>query len=143
MGKKTIFSVALFLFTLGCLSQTELVVGTYFKKMGNEKHNIEYTLKLNSDQTFSFHSYSNNVSGLPQIVNKYGKGTWTIKDKIITLSTDQMDDYDDKNTLDFTNSKARFISKSPRDKSDREIPNSLQFYESDIFWIKSLQITKK
>jgi hypothetical protein len=33
----------------------------------------------------------------------------------------------DENTLDFSNSKARFITKSPRDKTDQIIKTRLQF----------------
>jgi hypothetical protein len=37
-----------------------------------------------------------------------------------------------KNTLDFSNSKARFITKSPRDKTDQIIKTRLQFKIRDF-----------
>lgn len=140
MTLNSAFTLIFFLFTVSGFSQKDKVVGTYFKEMGNDSHKIEYTLELKSDQTFKFHSYTNHASGIPQIVHLYGKGTWNMNGKIITLYTDQTKDIDSENTLNFTNSKARFITKSPRDKSSAVIPNGLRFYESDIFWINSLQI---
>ena len=41
-----------------------------------------------------------------------------------------------KHTLNFTNTKARYITKSPRDTSEKEVKNHLRFYDSEISWIK-------
>ena len=46
-------------------------------------------------------------------------------------------------TMNFSNSKARYITKSPRDKSDKVLKTSLRFYESDIFHIKGLELFKE
>jgi hypothetical protein len=48
----------------------------------------------------------------------------------------------DENTLDFSNSKARFITKSPRDKTDQIIKTRLQFLKSEIFWMARIEIFK-
>ena len=50
--------------------------------------------------------------------------------------------FDEKYTLDFTNSKARFVTKSPRDKSDKIIKTQLKFLESEIFWMRRIDIDK-
>ena len=44
--------------------------------------------------------------------------------------------HDEKYTLNFTNTKARYITKSPRDASEKEVKNHLRFYNSEISWIK-------
>ena len=123
-------------------SQTDKIIGEYFIELGNEKHKIEYRLNLNSDGSFNFHSYTNNQNGVPQIVHKYGKGTWSVDGKVVSFVTDKDKYLDEKYTLDFSASKARFITKPSRDKTDRIIKTRLKFYESEIFWIKGLDIFK-
>ena len=123
-------------------SQTEEIVGNYFRKLGNEQHQIEYRLTLNSDGTFQFHSYTNHEKGNPPIVNQYGKGNWIADGKVFSFFTDKNLDLDDNNTLDFNHTKARFITKSARDKTDQIVETRLKFFESKIFWIKGLEIFK-
>ncbi len=50
--------------------------------------------------------------------------------------TNKENDIDKKYTLNFTNTKARYITKSLRDTSEKEVKNHLRFYDSEIFWIK-------
>mgnify|MGYP001826397308 CR=1 FL=1 len=124
-------------------SQSDNLVGDYYLEAGNrEKHLIEYKLNLNQDGTFTFHSYSNIKAGIPQITHKYGKGTWSVDGKVVSFFTDNEKDIDEKHTLDFSDSRARFITKPPRDKTDRIIKTRLQFFESKIFWIERLKISK-
>ena len=118
------------------------VAGTYKRDLSNTPpHIIIYTLTLNADGTFQFHSYDKNDRGIPPERNKYAKGTWTLDKKVVSFSTSSTD-FDEKFTLDFNTSKARFISKHPRDKSDKVVETALRFYESEIFWIQSLSISK-
>jgi len=49
----------------------------------------------------------------------------------------------EKYIYDFTNTKARWITKSPRDLSGKEVKESLLFYESDLSVIKGLKFYKK
>lgn len=49
--------------------------------------------------------------------------------------TNKENDLDEKHTINFTNTKARYITKSKRDKSNKEVKNNLRFYDSEIFWI--------
>ena len=46
--------------------------------------------------------------------------------------TDKTTEIDEKYILNFTNTQARYITKSPRDKSDKVIKTHLRFYESEI-----------
>jgi hypothetical protein len=141
---KVIISILLLLSSLTLLSQSNNLVGEYFRSMGDkEEHLIEYTLTLNEDGTFLFHSYVNHKKGIPWEEHKYGKGNWSMDGKVVTFFSDDQKDLDKKHTLDFSNSRARFITKPSRDKSDRIIKTSLQFFESKIFWIERLKILKR
>ncbi|MEO7282461.1 MAG: hypothetical protein ACOH2D_14545 [Gelidibacter sp.] len=123
------------------------VAGTYERKLSNTSpHIINYTLNLNADGTFHFHSYDKIQLGTPNKPrsnerSSYAKGTWTLAEKVVSFST-SASDFDEKFTLDFDTSKARFISKHPRDKSDKVVETALRFYESQIDWIHSLYILK-
>lgn len=128
--------------SLKSFAQSVAVMGVYSKELGNEKHRIEYKLTLNAEGTFTFHSHTNIKAGIPQIVNKYGRGTWCTEDNVVSLLTDEEKDIDEKYTLNFSGSRARFITKSPRDKTNRVIQIRLQFFESRIFWIETLEISK-
>ena len=118
------------------------MVGDYFVELGNEKHYIEYKLSLNFDGTFQFHSFTNNKSSIPPVVQLFGKGTWKVDGKVVSFFTDKNLHLDENYILDFSRTKARFITKSARDKSDRIIKTRLKFFESKINWIKGLDIFK-
>ncbi len=125
-------------------SQSGNLVGEYYFQAGTEnEHLIQYSLTMNSDGTFLFHAYENHKKGIPWEKNQYGKGKWNLDGKVVSFFTDNEGDIDEKNTLDFSNSKARFISKPSRDKSDRVIETALQFFKSNIFWIERLKILKR
>jgi hypothetical protein len=51
-----------------------------------------------------------------------------------------MDDLEGKYTVNLNNSKARYITKSPINKSDKVVKKALLFYES--FQIKGLELFK-
>lgn len=120
------------------------------------------TLKLNEDSTFTYHyyqtftpslseknNYENNSFTIPSDSthlnpekNIYGKGTWKLDKTIVTFYTDKKNDFNEKFTLDFNNSKARFISKSPRDISDKVVKTALRFYESEVIGVKGTEYFK-
>ncbi len=137
-------------FSFPLFAQMDAVVGEYHRKLGGGNHVDEYTLTLNPNGTFFFHSYRNAKYGIPPIVHKYGKGTWDIEVKkkfststiLVSFFTDKEKDFDDKFTLDFNGSKARLIMKSPRDKTNASVKERLQFYKSDIFWIETIEMFK-
>ena len=119
------------------------MIGDYKLAIETTDNNVfEYQLTLSQDGTFSFHYYSKIKNGTPPEVNKYGKGKWTVENDLISFFSDKQKDIDKKNTLDFTNSKARFITKSPRDKTDQIIKTRLQFLKSEIFWMVKIEIFK-
>ncbi len=140
---KTLFTFLLFLCTLTSFSQSDKVVGDYNLTMNTTKSDLfEYKLTLWQDGTFLFHYYSNIKKGVPVEVNKFGKGSWTIKGTVISFHADKKYDFDEKHTLDLTNSKARFLVRSDRDKTEQASKTRLQFLQSEIFWIKKIKMNK-
>lgn len=140
---KPLFSTFFLIFSLSLFSQTETVFGNYTRTLGDEtNHLIEYKLNLYQDGTFIFDYYSYIKQGIPPKKIYYGKGTWKEENNVITFFTDKVKDIDEKNTLDFSNTKARFITKSHRDKTDRVIKTKLQFLESEINWMARIDMFK-
>jgi hypothetical protein len=136
-----IFFLAAFTFTLNTQSGT--YNGKYELKLEADNGDFhDYKLNLNSDGTFVFRSNSHISKRITPKNNTYGKGTWKAEKNIISFTTDKVKDLDITHSLDFSNSKARYDSKSPRDKSDRVVPSKLKFYQSDIFWIKGIELLK-
>ncbi|CAD0007035.1 hypothetical protein [Flavobacterium chungangense] len=134
----------LLIFTLTSFAQSNQFVGNYERSLGDTegKHVFEYKLTLNQDGTFVFHYYSNMKQGIPPEVNKYGKGKWSAKDNLVTFFSNKQEDFDAKYTLDFNNSTARFVTKNPRDKSDKIVQTKLTFLESEISWMRRIDIFK-
>ena len=140
---KLLLTTLILIFNLTIFAQSNAFIGDYNRTFSKEgDHFIEYKLTLHQDGTFLFHSYSKIKNGFPPEVNKYGKGKWTAKDNVITFSSNKQEDFDEKYTLDFKNSKARFVTKNPRDKSGRIINTKLTFVESEIPWIQRLDFFK-
>jgi hypothetical protein len=140
---KLLITTLLLIFNLTLFAQSNNFVGDYTRSLGEEgKHIIEYKLTLNQDGTFVFHSYTKMQGGTPPEVKKYGKGKWSAKDNLITFTSDKKEDFDEKYTLDFNNSKARFVTKNPRDKTDQVVKTRLLFLESAIFWMQRIDLFK-
>lgn len=140
---KTILTFLILILSFTSFAQIDKVSGDYKLAIETKDNNtLEYQLNLSQDGTFTFHYYSNIKNGIPPEVNKYGKGKWTIENNVISFFSDKQQDIDNKYTLDFTNSKARFITKSPRDKTDQIIKTRLQFLKSDILWMAKIELFK-
>lgn len=140
---KSILTFLILILSFTSFAQIDKVSGDYKLTIETKDNNtLEYQLNLSQDGTFTFHYYSNIKNGIPPEVNKYGKGKWTIENNVISFFSDKQQDIDNKFTLDFTNSKARFITKSPRDKTDQIIKTRLQFLKSDIFWMAKIELFK-
>lgn len=141
---KTIFTFLILISCSTLFSQEQEVVGDYKLTLETKDGSVfDYELTLSQDGAFSFHYYSNIKQGNPPEINKYGKGKWTVKDKVVTFFSDKQKDLNEKYTLDFTNSKARFITKSQRDKTDQVIITRLKFLTSDIPWMKTIEMPKR
>lgn len=130
--KNLLAFILFFFFSISISGQNESYAGNYEFLKGNK--NFTQSLTLNSDGTFVFHSYEYHEAGIPKEKNYYAKGSWRQDKNIICFST-KPSDLDNKYTVDFNNSKARFDTKSPRDKSNRDVKTSIRFYDCDIFWV--------
>lgn len=142
---KYLITLLFLFFGYSVYGQSPVIAGNYEKRNEHDDKILLYKLALNLDGTFIFQVYDKNYSMTPNKTNernKYGKGTWKAEKNLIYFYADEKTDFDEKYTLDFNNTKARFITKSPRDKSDRVIKTALLFYESDIFWVKRWQLFK-
>jgi hypothetical protein len=140
---KNLLILFLAVFTATLSAQSGTFTGNYELKLEADNGDFhDYKLNLNSDGTFLFHSNSYVSKGIPPKKNTYGKGTWKAYKNIISFTTDKVKDLDITHSMDFSNSKARYDGKSPRDKSDRVVPSKLKFYQSDIFWIKGTEMLK-
>jgi hypothetical protein len=141
---KLLITTLLLISNLTLFAQSNQFVGEYQRSLTDTegKHIIEYKLTLNQDGTFVFHSYTKLQGGIPPEVNKYGKGKWNLKDNLITFSSNKKEDFDEKYTLDFCNSIARFITKNSRNKSDKIVKTKLTLLESEISWLQRLDLFK-
>ncbi|SHG60049.1 hypothetical protein SAMN05443549_10578 [Flavobacterium fluvii] len=140
---KAFFTILILISSMTVFSQVDKSAGDYLRTLKTDNGDlIEYKLTLNEDGTFIFHSYSNIKQAVPPETNTYGKGKWTVENNVISFFADKQKDIDKKNTLDFTNSKARFITKNPRNKTDQIIKTRLQFLQSDIFWMARIEMFK-
>jgi hypothetical protein len=140
---KTIYTILILLSNLMLFSQVDKVIGDYQLLSKYKEGDVtEWKLTLNENGTFFFHYYSNVKFEIPSEKNIYGKGTWTMENNVISFFSDKQKDMDKKNTLDFTNSKARFITKSPKNKTDQIIKTRIHFLKSDIFWMKRTELFK-
>lgn len=130
-------------FNLSLFAQTEKPVGTYEKVFNaNNGDVMTWTITLNPDGTFLYRFYRNFQNGIPPEENFYSKGRWRFQKHLVFFSTTE-NDLDDTHTMNFTNTRARINSKSPRDKSDRIIKTSIVFYDSEISEVKGLELFKE
>ncbi|WP_452228212.1 MULTISPECIES: hypothetical protein [unclassified Lacinutrix] len=139
---KQAFFILIAIISLNVFSQSEQFAGEYVWIVDTTNANFKYTLSLQPNGTFTFHSYTYHLQANTPESNKYGKGTWTVTKKNISFTTNSNTDFDNIYTLDLNNSKARYISKSPRDKSNSVVKTKIKFYTSNIGWIKGIEMRK-
>ena len=140
---KLLSTILILLLHVTLTAQTEQAAGDYQLSTGTAtKDNFNYQLTLNADGTFIFQYFSNTKFDIPNEKSYYGRGSWTLKNNIVSFTTDKKKDIDEKYTLDFSNSKARLIAKSPKDTSDRIIEPKLQFLKSEVSWMSRILLLK-
>lgn len=124
------------------ITSAQELAGVYEYKAESESFKLIRTLTLNNDNTFEYSNYRYIEKGIPKETQSYGKGTWTKDKNIISFFTGTAD-ISDKYTYNFNETKARFDTKSPRDKTDRIIETSIRFFESELRILKGLTLIKK
>lgn len=137
------FLLSIVLLTPLCLvAQNSEFVGNYeFYKGNDDTFFLKDQLTLNADGTFVLISESYIEERMERHRKELGKGTWSSNKKLIVLTSDATD-INDKYTLNLSNTKLRYITKSPRDQSDRDIKTSVRVIASDIFWLKGRTLIK-
>jgi hypothetical protein len=133
--------ILIFCFNLSLLAQA----GTYTRfPKSSDGTKIKWTLSLNPEGTFLYH-FLRDLSAISKAnseENFYAKGTWKSEYKIVCFYS-KPSDINDEFSVNLNNSKARYITKSPRDKSDNIVKTALLFYESETFHIKGLELFKE
>lgn len=128
--KQLIFGL-LVCFVLTAHAQNQSLFGEYSLKHDLPEGLLEYKLKLNSDGSFVFRYYDKIYKRIQKERIQYAKGTWK-SEKNLVYFFKHKSDVNEAFELNFNNSKARFITKSPRDRSAKVVKTALLFYESDI-----------
>ena len=128
---------------LAFFAQSKIEHGNYqVNFLDAENEGIQYTLTLNEDKTFKFHFFRKPKGANNPQENYYAKGTYTSENNLIFFDAHDDLDLNEDYTLNFKNSKARFNTKSPRDVSTRVVKTSVKFYDSELFWVKGLELFK-
>ena len=139
---KITLQLIIVLFSLFLKAQSTEYVGEYeFFKGNNDSYFLKTHLTLNSDGTFVLFNESYIEESRPRERKEYGKGTWTSDKRLIFLEVKEID-IDDKHGLNLNNTKLRFDTKSPRDKSNRDIKTSVRIIETEIPWLKGRTLIK-
>lgn len=135
-------SILSFFFSLMLSAQSIVYAGSYEFYRGNgDNHFLRDYLTLNPDGTFLFVSESYIEERMPRDRKEYGKGTWTSEKQLIFLNVEESD-VDAKHVLNLNNTKLRFDTKSPRDKSNRDIKTSVRIFDTEIPWLKGRTLIK-
>ena len=140
--KKIMKSLLLFLtitFTLITSVNSQNIDGIYTNKWESKSgETLAYTLTLNPDGTFIFES--ERISLPPDMgITSNVIGTWNLTGHLLVLSTDSNTDF----SSNLNNSKARYVSVSPRNPKFNLVKPSLHFYQSDVFYAKDMKLHKE
>ncbi|GAA4235498.1 hypothetical protein GCM10022291_17560 [Postechiella marina] len=109
----------------------------------NKDTELKWTVTLNKNGSFIYNFYRKHKKGVPEEENFYGKGTWRLNGKIINFFTNPETEINEIYKMDFTNTKARYVSKSPRNESAKTTKTAIKFYQSDLFAITGLELFKQ
>lgn len=139
---KKLITTLLFCAAVQSYAQTYGIDGTYTQTIGEESADtIKYSLTLESNGTYEFHSYSHNVKGVSPETKSYSKGYWKAEKNTVSFSTDSELEQDGKFPLDFRSAQAQIISKNPKDTLDDATHKRLKFYVSKIKWLPGTELT--
>lgn len=132
----------LFFVSFMSFSQSKEHVGNYeLSKENGTDYFIKNNLTLNPNGTFLFKSHTFIKKRLPSEKIEYGKGSWTSEGRLIQLSTNDSD-VDATHTLNLNSTKLRFDTKSPRDKSNRDIKTSVRIISTKVYWLNGRTLFK-
>ena len=129
---------------ISVFGQDTQIIGEYGKNVViNDGSILEWTVNLKQDGTFLYNFYRKLNCDSCKEENFWGKGQWTAQEKLIMIQSDAEKDLDSTYTMNFSDTKARFHSKSTRNLSAKTMPVELIFYDSPLSVIKGLKLEKK
>ncbi len=136
--------IFLILITLSTYSvQSQNIEGTYANKwVSTNGEGIEYVLTLNSEGNFTFNYTRIHLDSNPNEEIEV-LGTWKLEGHLLVLNTKNENDTNQKIATGLDLNKARFISVSPRNPNFNLVKPTLQFYVSEIFYAKNMELVKK
>jgi len=137
------FLKQLILILLPLLGWGQEMTGEYEAVYDNSNSYISYNLVLGANGRFNFHFYRKNDCDICVEENQFGQGSWESSGRKLILTADPEKDLDDKFMLNLHDSKAHYIAKNPRDRTDKVALIRLRFYQSRIFWVKGMELFKK
>ena len=137
-------TITLFLFlTLSIFTlQAQNVEGTYANKWISEKgEGMAYTLTLQDDGTFTFY-YTRKYIGSHPDKNEEIRGNWNLDGHLLVLNTNEEESTDPQFAAELNANKARFVSISPRHPKFNLVNPTLEFFRSDVFYLKGMELIK-
>ncbi|WP_431133296.1 hypothetical protein [Psychroserpens mesophilus] len=121
---------------------TQNVEGTYSNEwISDIGEGMIYTITLEDDGSFTFYYTRKYIGGIPD-KNVAVEGTWTLDGRLLILDTDVESPEESEFASELDSNKARFVSYSPRHHKYDEVEPSLEFYESDVFYLKDMDLIK-
>ncbi len=138
MGRMMILGISLLCLQMGNIF-AQIAPASYGATYDLSNAFIEYKLELRPDNTFVFHFFRKNYCDICEEENQFGKGTWSMNNNSLLLTIDPRTDIDEKFSLDLNDSRARLITKQNSEGIKREV---LKFFDSNIFWVKSMELQK-
>ncbi|THV58337.1 hypothetical protein EZV76_12785 [Flagellimonas alvinocaridis] len=121
--------------SLTSCSQSNQYVGEYVSNNNSSGIKQRYRLTLNLNGTFEFEQYWAQIgmnSETQATGIEKGKGTWTIKSKLIMLSCNSMTDITQDYRLDFDDTKVSILNDS-----------IVRFVDSKMFWVVNMELKKR
>lgn len=137
--KSVLLVTALYLTTM-MAGYSQSIEGTYANKWeSNSGESLEYLLTLMEDGTFTFKSIRGYMNYEPNIILN-AKGTWKMNGQLLTLETHDSSDKQNDLLINLDQSKARYVSISPRNPNFNLEKPSFKFYQSDVFYAKDMEL---
>lgn len=100
---------------------------------------LTYEITLNEDGTFYFESLRTFLNSEEKTETASGK--WKMDNHLLVLTTD-LKDKSSELISGLNDSKARYVSISPRHPKFNSLKSSLKFFQSDVFYAKEMELFK-
>lgn len=139
--KTLLLSVAIFfcaLFTAFSQNMQGIYTNTW---VSSDKESLSYTLSLKEDGSFIFESFRTYI-GTPDIITK-AQGTWKHHGVLLELTTEVTNGEENSLAAELNNTKARFVSLSPRHPDFNLVKPTLEFTKSEVFYAQGMELRKQ